>query len=450
MRFIANAINGEYLRDVLPGSEDEIEGVYAAIAYGSRIANEENGLIGNCLKNKLRLDIWMRYDHTVPVAITVLEQLLKNHGNNIFCKLIPDYLHSKVIWWKGYGVYIGSANLTDRAWNSNIEAGVFLSEFDLQNNKMIIEIEKFFDQLQALDVSFPLSEEIIHEMEKIQEQRKGIDEKGESQRSVPEWNGPSFESKQSAHDRGKEDFCKEWHDTLTILNNIGEELLNRRPVWISSDIPIEWQLDQFLHAYYYNKVSDGFGLRIPYEEFHDKNKKSPKIALENAISWWEETTTPPSGEDETLCRLAPYIRDKMSQERILTITSNEFSQVCSGTHATMDHVIKMSLATLGKPELSTLSKDERIPLFADWLLSQKNEKGWDVRQLLHFVLYEGSDESLWDRLYSAAKVDDYRLPHYGLNSLAELVGWARPEVAPPRNGRTSKSLCALGYDVRIY
>ena len=55
-----------------------------------------------------------------------------------------------------------------------------------------------------------------------------------------------------------------------------------------------------------------------------------------------------------------------------------------------------------------------------------------------------------ERLYKAGRTSEYGISHYGLNSIAELVGWARPEVAPPRNGRTSKALRALGYDVRIY
>ena len=132
------------------------------------------------------------------------------------------------------------------------------------------------------------------------------------------------------------------------------------------------------------------------------------------------------------------------------VTEQEFADVCECTHATRDHVIKMDLATLGRPELTSLSRDERIPLYASWLLKQRNGKGWNVLQLLDYVLYGGKDDSLWERLYTAAREQEYYLPHYGLNSIAELIGWARPEVAPPRNGRTSKALRALGYDVRIY
>ena len=97
-----------------------------------------------------------------------------------------------------------------------------------------------------------------------------------------------------------------------------------------------------------------------------------------------------------------------------------------------------------------MTREDRIPLYANWLLRQKNEKGWSVPELLDFVLYDGKDSEMWARLYTAARDKQYRLPHYGLNTLAELVGWTRPEVAPPRNGRTSKALRALGYDVKIY
>ena len=140
MKLIANTVNGEYLRDILPENHIEVDGVLAAIAYGQNGNDEGNDFIGNCLTNGYRLDIWMRYDHTVPVGVPMLKRLLRRHKDNIFCKLIPDYLHAKIIWWRGYGAYIGSANLTDRAWITNIEAGVFLNESDLHTVQSMEEI----------------------------------------------------------------------------------------------------------------------------------------------------------------------------------------------------------------------------------------------------------------------------------------------------------------------
>lgn len=92
MKFIGNKLNNEYLETILPGPSVEVDAVKAAIAYGGG----ESKLLENCLKHKRRLDIWMRYDHTVPVKIPLLRKLLSHVGQNIFCYQVPDILHAKV------------------------------------------------------------------------------------------------------------------------------------------------------------------------------------------------------------------------------------------------------------------------------------------------------------------------------------------------------------------
>ena len=448
MQFIANGLNRNYLRNILPPSDAEIDGVMAAIAYGSNFNDEKTDFIGHCLANRYRLDIWMRYDHTVPVAITLLKRLLRHHKDNIFCNLVPDCLHSKVIWWKGYGAYIGSANLTDRAWNSNIEAGIFLTEDDLHSNNLQNELENFFDGLKSAKQVFPLTTEIIRELEKIEKERQGIDDKGRSLRTIKFWEGHNFFEGKKTTDRRKEAFRNEWQDTLTHLRSIGEQLAVNRPLWVDKEVPVSWQIDQFLHAYYYNKVGDT--RKKPYEEYYSKNQANPNLALAPILAWWKGTSSAPSHEDEAFYLDAPLIRNYLARGNILDLTGQQFSEICLRTHATKDHVSKMRLTTLGRNDLVTLSQEERIPLYAEWLLKQKNRKGWDVLKLLNYVLYEGVDDLIWERLYTASRDPEYSLPHYGLNSIAELIGWARPEVVPPRNGRTSKALRALGFDVTIY
>ncbi|MET4819912.1 phospholipase D-like domain-containing protein [Endozoicomonas lisbonensis] len=400
------------------------------------------------MNNKLRLDIWMRYDHTVPVVVPMLERLLRHHSDNVYCKLIPDFLHSKVIWWKGYGAYIGSANHTDRAWLTNIEAGLFLTEEDLESNGMIPELETFFDYLNTLDKAFPLTREVVEEMKVLQNLRRDMGMKGADKRRIPLWEGPSFIQKQRAADKQKENFQKEWHSTLTELRSIASQLTDYRPAWVEHSIPPGWQVDQFLHAYYYNKV--GEGNKKPYEDYYQSNKSNPQTAVREIMEWWKIQREAPSNEHENLYVHAPYIREHLAEDKILTLSKDEFEKVLYYTHATCDHIIKLSTKMLGRPDVKSMSLEDRLPLFTEWLLAQRNEKGWDVRKLLHFVLYEGRDEDLWERLYLAGRTREYGIAHYGLNSIAELVGWARPEVAPPRNGRTSKALRALGFDVRVY
>jgi phosphatidylserine/phosphatidylglycerophosphate/cardiolipin synthase-like enzyme len=94
-------------------------------------------------------------------------KLLANTKNNIFCKLVPDRSHSKIIWWKGYGAYIGSANLTESAWYTNIESGIFFTESDLYSSNLIEQLEEFFDNLASLDSCVDLSKDIIDEQRQL-------------------------------------------------------------------------------------------------------------------------------------------------------------------------------------------------------------------------------------------------------------------------------------------
>jgi hypothetical protein len=86
MQFIANGLKGTYLRSVLPGPAQEIDGVLATIAYG----NDHQTLLQNCLDNGLRLDIWMRYDHSVPVSPDLLKRFPQSAKKNIFCYQVEN------------------------------------------------------------------------------------------------------------------------------------------------------------------------------------------------------------------------------------------------------------------------------------------------------------------------------------------------------------------------
>ena len=79
--------------------------------------------------------------------------------------LVPDIFHAKVIWWKNYGVYVGSANLSDRAWHQNIEAGIFVDEEEAAESGLLELIEDFFDSLE--DRSRPLTQEIADHVEEL-------------------------------------------------------------------------------------------------------------------------------------------------------------------------------------------------------------------------------------------------------------------------------------------
>jgi phosphatidylserine/phosphatidylglycerophosphate/cardiolipin synthase-like enzyme len=116
--------------------------VDAAVAY----IFAEHPFLETCWNEKKPLLLYGRYDHTGPISPGVLDWFLSKskQSANFELRLVPDIFHPKVIWWRGVGVYIGSANLSNRGWNGNFEAGVYLSEGELQENEMRDDLEAFF------------------------------------------------------------------------------------------------------------------------------------------------------------------------------------------------------------------------------------------------------------------------------------------------------------------
>ncbi|HAV2274322.1 TPA: phosphatidylserine/phosphatidylglycerophosphate/cardiolipin synthase family protein, partial [Enterobacter cloacae] len=262
------------------------------------------------------------------------------------------------------------------------------------------------------------------------------------------WGGVNFVDNKKTKDRRKESFHKEWESTFSIIKSISDQINDYRPVWISEDTPQFWQTDQFLHAYYYKKVHQQDNT-YPFEDYHRTNSKNPQAALMSMLSWWKSQSVPPSNEDIHLGIYAPYIREHFSKNNIGSLTEDKLYQIFAYTHATMDHVIKMSAETFGYSAKTSLNKEERAVLFTKWIMGQTNQKGMTIAELLNYVLYGGKPSLMWERIYLAGKDEEYKFQHYGINSIAEVVGWARPEDTPPRNGRTNKALRALGYPVRV-
>jgi hypothetical protein len=82
--------------------------------------------------------------------------------------------------------------------------------------------------------------------------------------------------------------------------------------------------------------------------------------------------------------------------------------------------------------------------------NDSSSNGDRVRNLLQYVLYEGSAELLPERLWQGVSDPEWKIDGLGIGALGEIVGWALPEQFPPRNGRTSKALKSLGYDVTVH
>ncbi|MCP5475469.1 MAG: phospholipase D-like domain-containing protein [Lysobacterales bacterium] len=448
MKLVAGGLNNELLESLLIENMDSCSRVRAAVAY-AHIDNMK--LFHACERSLKPLQFYCRYDASVAVHPEVLAWFINLRSANLQCKLVPDILHSKVIWWVDSGAYLGSANLTDRAWFGNIEAGVYLSHDDLLESGMEESLRDFFERVD--DRSHALTEEVQREQQRIWEQRQSLfvqqsrlEQQFEQQRLLPRLQGLAHVRKKRSIEARFQAFEKEWNETLQIMRSIGEKVsrAENRPAWIHEDVPTGVQADQFLHAYYYKEVRDG--ARHPYEEFHQRHVGNPELALRGAMAWWKASRFDYSDEQRHIEHWAPGLREYMARDRIRALSEEEFIDAISRVHAIINHAIKRENAHLGLPS-APQQFDDKVRKFGEVLWRARSPAGRTALETFEYVIW-GSGR-VAERIWKSARSDEWRIPHLGFSSLGELVGWARPDIFPPRNARTSKALRALGFPVSV-
>jgi hypothetical protein len=439
-------INGHYLRNITLNCAADTEEVLAAVAY----AADSSLLFDWCWENNIPLKFYGRLDDGVAVSVPVLTAFLGKRSPNFVCRLVQHH-HAKVIWWRGVGAYIGSANLTDRAWYKNVEAGCFFSEEEI-NDEMAGDLLELFRTLE--ENATPLTEEVLEEMKRRSRLLAA---------AIPDardfWSHPSFKkwpglvqtTPRSASDRKRQAFLEEWHSTLQDLRDIGARVSRpeSRPIWISESAPPGAQADQFLHAHYYQRTFDG--RKANYDVFFERNRGRREQALAEAMQWWRQLPAAPSSEDQMLNGTAPFLRSALTEHRLQAMTEEEFHDICTGVHAIKDYARRVSNKSVGLPSNGTrYTIPEKVAALSKRIWNDRSAGGARINEVLSYVLYGGSSEQLPERLWQAVNDPKWKIDGLGISALGELVGWALPERFPPRNGRTSKALRSLGYDVTVH
>lgn len=455
MEIVGGGINGNYLRNYLLNAPDDIAWVKAAVAY----ANVSEELLGFCVNNKLPFTFYGRMDSTVPVETRLLEKFLKL-GPIFQCKLVLDYFHPKVIWFEGYGAYIGSANLTSRAWYDNIEYGVWFNSDELIKFGVVDELNELFSKVDS--VSEVLTNELLVKIREAENNRQnsGLEKTRQGlELSFKNNIGPLLSknfsgltrfSKKDAKTKRKMNFMAEWTSTLTLLRKMATEVVKdeNRPKWVSKEAPSGVQVDQFLHAYYYSEIKPG--QKSKHEEFHLVNQSNTEVAIEKAMKWWAGLEKPVDEEDIFINEKAPFIFDHLKKSKLLDLTVEEFTEVLSRINAFRTAARQTTNDELDLEAGTKLKIEDRIRMVTEWLFEQRAPNGTGPKEVLFYVLYGGAKENITDRIWNAAFGENWHIPRMGLSTIGEIVGWAAPDSFPPRNGRTSKALYALGYDVTLY
>jgi hypothetical protein len=446
MQLMLGGINGNYLTNITLNAAAETQEVLAAVAYST-----EMGLLFDwCWNNHIPLKYFGRLDAGVAVKPSILAAFLARKSASFQCRLV-QYHHAKVIWWREYGLYIGSANLTESAWYKNVEAGCFFPESEI-SDEMAGDIDELFRVLDRN--STPLTDELVAVMQKRAKQIAAMEPPPDEF-----WNSPSFNKwsglvqtgKKKATDRRRDTFLKEWHSTFQQLRHIGNLVSKpeNRPSWIAPNAPAGAQGDQFLHAHYYQRTFDG--KRALYADYFEQNRRDPDAALKEAVQWWRSLPKAPSEEDVMLNTTAPMLRDAFTLEAVEEMNYLQFREICMGIHSIKDHARRVANKAVGLLEDGTkYTIPENVDALSKRIWNDKSAGGNDVKQLVKFILYGGPEAQLPERIWTAVHDPKWKMEGLGISALGELVGWALPDRFPPRNGRTSKALKSLGYDVTVH
>jgi hypothetical protein len=464
MRVILGKLNDELLANLAIQAGTFCSEVEAAVAYAS---GPDHPLLKVCEEKRLRLVFYGLLDEGGAVAVPFLKKLLAWGPSRADVRLVKGNFHPKVIWWRGFGAYIGSANLTDKAWFNNIEAGIFFDEAELRSSGVGTQLDELFDHLALKSV--PVTDEVLANLEKLAQASRPLDEHATKLKKrfadlfghIPENVGLIAKpSKGVKENKALKRFTTEWTATLQIMRGLAKEFaaLRLRPKWVDVSAHPAVHFDQFLHAYYYDYVrgqildeddDDLSGLE-KVETFFRKNRTSPADALKEAARWWAALPTDSYGEESFIREIAPDMRERLSRNAIQKMDLRSFTEALRNVNAFRMHARQVKNVELGLPADHHETMDERVNHLCAWLWNQRSPTGKTVRDALEFVLWGTSPVDMEQRLWFGVWGEDNRIPHFGQSTLGEAVGWARPDEYPPRNNRTNKALRSLGYDVKLF
>ncbi len=432
--------------------------IYAAIAY-----TKSDLLINSCIENKIKLEWWGLFDSKESTSYEIVKKAISSEHIRFYP--FAELFHPKVIYFENYGIYIGSANMTNSALYNNIEAGVFFEESELSFSEKE-QIISFFDTqkssipatLDDIDKINAYLELTALDRENIEKYENNLDECFEDELSHLFLLTPGVrdfdQNKSEKKDKRKIFFLQEWRETQNYLNQVKNIILEncKQPLWINEKANPTIITDQLLHAFYYSFVLKGSeeGKSIEkVQESYKLNKSDPHQAVLIAIRWWETLSEAPSEEDKHINEWGVTNEEILKKIENEDLNYQDFFTIINQNHAGRNHARQIKNEFFNLPPDFKTDFEERVNFFAKWLFNQRSKLNLTVNEVIRFLLFD-DQLSLEDRIYLVLYDEKYRIERLGKSIVGELVGWGRPDITHLRNNRVNKALRCLGYDVKLF
>jgi hypothetical protein len=105
--------------------------------------------------------------------------------------------------------------------------------------------------------------------------------------------------------------------------------------------------------------------------------------LAEAIDWWRRLPQAPSSEDEMLNVTAAFLRSALAEERLASMTYENFQGICMGVHAIKDYARRVQNKAVGLADDGTrYTIPQKVAALSKRIWHDRATSGINVSELL--------------------------------------------------------------------
>lgn len=396
------------------GFQQEVSDVYIAVAFFTESAVIESMLEDGChIKMIVRLGF-----PTNP------EALKKNIDNdNIDIRYYTGHsFHPKLYIFGSETIFVGSANLTAAALQTNQEIVISVEPNDPRFDELKILFSEYWDEAKVLTQEdldsyaeiFNSQKEVASSINKINKETK--DKLGDSSFS----NIKRVQKKKTKKNIFIDDYNKIYQETVSAFKKIEKVYLstNKRK---NNIVPIRIEIDSFISF-----VRDKYATTDKWNTDKKWGMERENLLLSHIEQWFEADYP----HFQTVCNKNYPLINKIfkSESDISASTYENIIDALIVLHSFHD---RLRFFGGGLDTLIKTFKENDINL---------------VKKSLSYLLF--GDGDIVARMANLIYTREYKIDNFGQSNVQELVGWVNQERLPVINGRTTKILKYYGFDVK--
>lgn len=408
----------DFLYDAIRAGASSPCSIYIASAFFT-----EDKIIEKFSNNECTVKIIVRLGY--PTSAQALERCLSMKNIQIRFFTSSTFHPKLYIFGESYAI-VGSANFTHNGLTTNQEVSVKIDQAD----DRLVELKLLFADYWAQ--AKVLTKEHLEHYKIILKRNKKITSKedlveDEIRKSIGEvifQNITRDKQKESSENIFIEDYRKRYQEYLSVFKTIESvfKLYGKRK-FSDTVIPLRLEIDSFLSF-----VRDKHTKGDSWSESPLLNPTEQKQKIKDYIDEWISTRY-------------DYFEEKIVHENYPLI-KNAFKDEQTFENLSIDNIID-ALTVIH-------SFHDRLRFFQgglDTLLTEfKNKNDHDKIKLSLSYLVFGNEETEI-RMANLIYNPKYKLAVFGTANVQELIGWVNSDGLPIVNGRTTKVMRFLGFDV---